>query len=242
MENWIFAASALAEGQAPATEPGRLEKVFGKFAEMTATTWIALLVIVLLGLGLLAIARQRARWTPRMLAYAALSIALSFVLSYIRLWEMPQGGSVTPGSMLPLMLFAYAFGAGPGILAGIVYSALQFLQDSWMLNVWQFLLDYPIAFGMVGLAGFFHGKSGEALRPRGIDPRLLWGIAAASLGRFLASTLSGVVFFADYAPEGTPPLLYSMIYNGTYMLPEMVFCLLIALLAGPRLLRAVKGK
>lgn len=241
MENWIFAC-ALAEGETAAAEPGWLQTAFAAFGEITPTAWIAFLVIVLLGLGFLAIARQRAKWTPRMLAYAALSIALSFVLSYIRLWKMPQGGSVTPGSMLPLMLFAYAFGAGPGILAGIVYSVLQFIQDSWMLNAWQFLLDYPIAFGMMGLAGFFRGKAGEASRPRAADPGLLWGIAAASLGRFLASALSGVVFFAEYAPEGTPPLLYSIVYNGTYMLPEMMICLLVALLAGPRLLRAIRGK
>ncbi len=245
MENFLI-ASALAEGETAAPEPTWLQTVFAKFGEISLTTWIALIVILLLGLGLWAVIRQKNKWTARMLAYAALSVALSFVLSYIRLWKMPQGGSITPGSMLPLLLFAYTFGAGPGILAGAVYGILQFIQDSWMLNIWQFLLDYPIAFGMMGVAGLFRGRSKTASLQLGIQIKVDWmlltGIAIASVGRFVASTLSGVVFFAEYAPEGVPPLLYSIGYNGTYMLPELIICLVIALLAGPQLLRAVRGK
>jgi len=257
MLDFLF-SSALAEGEAAAvtSQPNWLQAAFGKFGELSLKSWIALLVLVILGVGLLAISRSKAKWSPKMLAYAALSIALSFVLSYIRLLKMGQGGSVTPASMLPIMLFAYAFGAAPGILAGVAYSLLQFIQDSWMLNVWQFLLDYPIAFGMIGLVGLFRGKAKlvkidmsvsvvstgkTTTKSFKVDVIMLVGILIASIGRFIASTMSGVVFFAENAPKEISPLLYSFFYNGSYMLPEMVICMLIAIIAAPRLMRIMKA-
>jgi len=234
MEN-LFFSCALAEGEtAPGaiSQPNWFQTVFEKFGEISTTTWIAFGVILLVGIALFVISRQRTKWTPKLLAYAALSIALAFILSYIRLWKMPQGGSITPASMLPLMLFSYVFGVGPGLIAGAAYGILQFVQDSWMLNIWQFLLDYPIAFGLMALAGIFGKKENKK--------GLYVGIFLASFGRFAASTLSGVVFFAEYAPQGVNPLWYSMGYNGSYMLPEMVICLIVAFLAAPRLVRLLK--
>lgn len=229
----LFFAPALAEETAaPTTPPTWFQTTFEKFGEISVVNWIALGVLVLLGIGLLVVSRQNTKWTPKMLAYAALAIALSFVLSYIRLAKMLQGGSITPASMLPLMLFAAAYGVGPGLVAGAAYGLLQFIQDSWMLNIWQFLLDYPIGFGMIGLTALF-SKKGKSLG-------LYAGIFVASLCRFIASTLSGVVFFADYAPEGMSPLLYSIGYNGSYMLPEMIICIILAIFVAPRILPQMK--
>ena len=231
MWEWIM-PRALAQGEGAGGPAGWLSDVFSKFQDISAPTWIILGVLCTLGAGLLIVFRDRTKWTPRLLAYAALSIALGFVLSYVRLWKMLQGGSITPGSMLPLMLFSYQFGLAPGIVVGVAYGFLQFIQDARMLNPWQVLLDYPIAFGMMGLAAMFRRGKG----PWG----LYGGIALASLGRFFASVLSGVVFFGEYAPAGTHPLLYSIAYNGSYMLPEMAICLLVAALAAPRLLKGIR--
>lgn len=162
---WVFASALAGEAAEPAqaAENGTFlnavgdffQSAFKKFGDFGLTTWIMLGALVALGLILLAAARSGKKWNAKVLAYAALSIALSFVLSYIRLFRMPQGGSITPGSMLPLMLFAAAFGVGPGVVAGLAYGLLQYLQGGDFLNVWQFLLDYPIAFAALGLAGVY---------------------------------------------------------------------------------------
>ena len=110
--------------------------MFKKFAETPLTLWIALAVVVALCVIFAALVKTRRKWNARMLASGALCVALSFVLSCIRLYRMPTGGSVTPGSMLPLMLFSVAYGAGPGLLAGLVYGVLQYLQGGWWLNFW----------------------------------------------------------------------------------------------------------
>ena len=153
MFSWLFASALAEEAAETAAEPTWLQKAFEKFAETPLTVWIALAVLVALGAILLTISRTSRKWDARMLSFGALSVALSFVLSCIRLYRMPQGGSVTPASMLPIMLFSAAYGVGPGLLTGLVYGVLQYLQGGWFLNVWQFALDYLLAFAALGLAG-----------------------------------------------------------------------------------------
>lgn len=205
--------------------------MFAKLAEIPVSLWITLFVFVVLGVALLALRRTKVKWSARMLAFAALSVALAFVLSFIRLFRFPQGGSITPASMLPLLLFAYAFGTVPGICAGVVYGLLQFLQGAMILNLAQVLLDYPIAFGVLGLAGLFRKKAGTLAFPA--------GALIACFGRFAAAVLSGVVFFAEYAGEQNP-WIYSAVYNGTYMLPETLICVLVGILLVPRLVPLMK--
>jgi thiamine transporter len=194
--------------------------VFRKFLDVSPLTWGTLTALALVGIGLYTLARRgRGGWSARVLAMGALSVALSFLLSYIRLYRMPQGGSITPASMLPLLAFAFYFGPGAGVLAGAAAGLLQLLQDMYILNFTQALLDYPIAFGILAVAGLFR-KAPEA-----------WGfyagIFAGILGRFLCSTLSGAVFFAEYA-GAMNPWLYSAGYNGTYLAVEAALCLVVA--------------
>jgi thiamine transporter len=99
---------------------------------------------------------KKSIWNTKTLALGAMCIALSTVLSLIKLFELPNGGSVTPASMLPMMLFSYVYGTVPGLLLGAVYGLLQFLFGGWFLSVPQMLMDYPIAFAMIGLAGLFN--------------------------------------------------------------------------------------
>ena len=102
---------------------------------------------------------RRFRWNSRSLAVAAVCLALSFLLSYIKLWDMPAGGSVTPASMLPVMLFSWLYGVGPGLLVGFAYSLLQCIQGPYVVHWLQFILDYPLAYTVLGLAGCFRRLS-----------------------------------------------------------------------------------
>lgn len=156
----------------------------------------------------------------RMLAEAGIMIAIAQILSYVSIFQMPAGGSVTPGSMIPIMIFAIRWGAKKGVLAGVVYGILQFILGSkWSFHPVSIIFDYPVAFGFIGLAGLFKKSiSGISL-----------GASLGITGRFLCHVLSGVVVFASWAPEGQHPLVYSIIYNGTFLLPELAISLLIVL-------------
>ncbi|MBR4332827.1 MAG: energy-coupled thiamine transporter ThiT [Clostridia bacterium] len=214
---------------------------FSKFGKVSGVTWIALGVVVALGLVVLAVSMSKKKWTAKMIAFGALAIALSFVLSCVRLYRMPTGGSVTPGSMLPLMLFSVSFGVGPGLVAGLAYGLLQYLQGGWWLNVWQFLLDYLLAFAALGLAGIAHNKK---------DNWLYISIPVAALGRAVCAILAGLMWVADTPVEeltiGTmqfsSPLLYSIVYNGAYLVPDTLICLLLAFLIAKPLVKIMKTK
>lgn len=226
---FLFLASAYAEEATEAAEaaPTWGQELMEKFIETPATTWIAVAVLAALGVMLLLIGRSYKKWTAKTVAFAALAIALSFVLSCFRLYRMPQGGSVTPGSMLPIMLFAAAFGMGPGLLVGLVYGVLQYFQGGYFLNVWQFLLDYLLAYGALGLAGL----------ARKLPEK--WGLYAAmilaALGRALSATLAGYMFW-DTA------LWPSLIYNGTYLIPDTLICIVLAVLIAKPVLKILKSK
>ena len=233
MSLWISTALAdteatvtdLAAEAAAQAEPTWAQTAVEKFAETPMGVWIGVLVVVALGVVLLAAGKTAGKWNARMIAFGALSIALSFVLSCVRLYRMPQGGSVTPGSMLPIMLFSAAYGAGPGALVGLLYGVLQYLQGGWFANVWQFALDYLLAFAALGLVGLFRSDK---------NPWLLYvGMVVAALGRALSATLAGILFW-DTAP------LASLIYNGTYLIPDTLICILLAVLIAPRLLREMR--
>jgi len=157
----------------------------------------------------------------KMLVEAGIMIALAQILSYVKLFEMPMGGSVTAASMVPILLFAVRWGAKSGLLVGTVYGILQFLLGpKWSFHPISILGDYVVAFGLLGLAGLFKEDV------KGITLGTFLGI----FGRFVCHVISGVVVFASYAPEGQHPLVYSILYNGTYLMPEFVISLVLVLL------------
>ncbi len=162
-------------------------------------------------------AAKKAALTTKQLVYSAMAIALSLVCSMIKIWTMPMGGSVTLLSMLFIVLIAYWYGPYAGIMTAIAYGLVQFVIEPIFYTIPQMLLDYPLAFGALGLAGFFHKKK------FGLQIGYLVGVS----GRFVFSTVSGVVFFASFAPEGMHPLLYSMGYQASYLIPEAVITLVI---------------
>lgn len=102
-----------------------------------------------------AVEKKGNKLTTRMLVQGALCIALAFVLSYIKLFSMPMGGSITLFSMLPIFVFAWMYGPAAGLLAGFAYSLLQVVQGAYVVHPVQFVLDYFLSFTVLGLAGFF---------------------------------------------------------------------------------------
>lgn len=127
----------------------------------------------------------------------ALCIALCIVLERINLFSMPQGGSID-FELLPLLLFTYRRGFWRGLRAGFLAGLVKIMLGGYVLNVFQAVLDYPLAYMCVGFAA--------------IHPKVL-GIIIAAVGHITCSVISGVLFFAEYAPEGQSPLIYSLLYN-----------------------------
>ena len=211
--------------------------MFEDFADISLWGWIMLAVLLIGGIAAyLAVkvkGEKKTVWTTKMLSLGAVCMALSSVLSMIKLYSFPQGGSITPASMLPMILFAFAYGAGPGLTLGVIYGVLQYILGPYFVSVPQVLLDYPVAFAVIGLAGLFNRMPNERIG-------LAVGTVVGCFGRYAAAVASGVIFFADYAPAGMDPMVYSLGYNATYMAPECLICAVIAVLAGPRLMRELK--
>ncbi|MDD3243639.1 MAG: energy-coupled thiamine transporter ThiT [Eubacteriales bacterium] len=180
--------------------------------------WFWTIILSCIAVVLLVLLLRNQKMTSRMLATGALCIAVSFVLSCITVYKLPNGGSITPASMLPIMLFAYLYGPVPGIAAGIIHGTLQLIQGAYVIHPFQFLLDYIFPFALLGLCGLFCKN----------EKQFFIGIAVAAVARFIAHFLSGYLFFYMYAPEGQTPFVYSLLYNGSYMLPELIICEVVA--------------
>lgn len=160
------------------------------------------------------------RLTVKQLVFCAMAIALGTVLSNIKLFEFPTGGSITLLSMLVICLPGYFFGLGAGLLTGVAYGVLQLLIDPYVLYPMQLVVDYLLAFGALGLSGLFtDAKNG-----------LIKGYIVAVLGRFVFAVISGWIFFGAYAWEGWAPLPYSLAYNAIYIFSEAAVTIIIFLL------------
>lgn len=242
-----------------------------KFAETPATLWIALGTLSALAIAVLVISRTRRQWNARTVAFGALAVALSFVLSCIRLYRMPQGGSVTPGSMLPLMLFSAVFGVGPGLLTGMAYGLLQYLQGGWFVNIWQFLLDYVLAYGALGLTGSakhlskiggLHSATvSSAQKLMGFAYRLskkgglyramavvtLWLSRLTSMLELYIAMIAAALgralsaTLAGYVFWDTA-LWPSLVYNGAYLIPDTAVCILLAAVLGRPVMKILKSR
>lgn len=176
--------------------------------------------------------------TLRALVEGAIFVALAQILGYLKLFELPQGGSIVV-AMLPIFIYCARWGFGPGMLASFVFSVLQLLLDGAYAWGWQSMLgDYIFAFTVLGLAGLFHKQKGG----------LFTGIVVGSLARFLVHYLVGVWVWGEYMPEEffgmtmTTPWFYSFLYNGSYMLIDMILCLVIAALLYKPLGKYLRGE
>lgn len=166
------------------------------------------------------------------LVHGALCIALAFVLSYFKFFSMSTGGSITLASMLPMMVYANRYGVRKGLLAGLVYGLLQYIQGGYFVHWIQFLLDYPIAFALIGLAGLTKG-----------DKNLVFSVLIGGTGRFLCHLISGILVFGEYVMIGADAVtgigfgtmlsanfVASFVYNAPFMYADIAICAIIALL------------
>lgn len=196
------------------------EKIIDLFQPRAIATIIALLLLI----TILIVISRKTKYNVRVLTYGALAISTAFILSYIKILSMPFGGTVTLASMLPLFVFAYIAGPRAGMLAGLTYGILQYIQEPFFVHWVQFLLDYPLAFSVLGLAGVFKKNT-------------YIGAFVGSISRFVCHFLSGVVFFASYAGDQNV-LIYSLSYNMSYIIPELLICM--AILAIPSVKSMIK--
>ncbi len=171
--------------------------------------------------------------TVKQLCLGGLCIGLAFALSFIKFLELPQGGSLTPASMLPLMIFSYIYGFKKGAVACLAYGLLQLLQDNYVVHWVQLFVDYIFAFVALALAGVFKHTKFKKINT------IFLGICLGVVGRYVMHVISGAVFFGEYAPVGQNVWAYSSIYN-SYVLIEGLLCIVVMLL--PQLLSFITAK
>lgn len=208
------------------------------FSELFELKWYTVAVILsLIALcAVLYLAARKTRWDSRRIANAAMCIAISFILSCIKLYRMPQGGSITPASMLPLIAFAVACGPLQGTIVGCAYGLLGLIQDPYVIHPIQMLVDYPLASGALALGGLV------CFIPMKKELKLPAAVFLGSIGRYAMAVLSGTVFFAEYAPVSQSALIYSLGYNLSYLGPDAVICMIIAALPGiSRIVDLIRG-
>ena len=180
------------------------------------------------------------------LTQCAVMLALSVALSFIKLWSMPLGGSVTLVSMLPICLIAVKFGLAKGLGTAFVYSLFQLLQaiiegdvfiycEGWATVVVCVFFDYLLPFTVLGLAGIFKNfrlfrqkKNGEFKEVRHFG--IFLGLSLSVFLRFVCHFVTGVVIWGQWAPDGMGKYAYSLLYNGGYLLPELILTLIVAAL------------
>jgi thiamine transporter len=153
------------------------------------------------------------------LAETIVFVATAEVLSLVShfFFSLPQGGSINIG-MIPIFWLALRRGPKIGIFAGAVFGIADLIIEPFVVNPFQFILDYPLPFAALGLAGFFR-------RWKVFGPGV--GVVVGGTCRFLSHFASGIIYFASYTPEGMSPAVYSLIYNGAYMFPSIVICVIV---------------
>ena len=163
---------------------------------------------------------EKKKMGTRQLVFCAMAMALAFITSYLKLFNMPWGGSVTLCSMLFIVLVANWYGPKTGVLVGLAYGILQFIQEPYVLSFFQVCCDYILAFAALGVAGFF-AKSSHGL---------LKGYIAAVIARGAFHALGGYLYWMDYMPDNFPKALtsvYPIVYNYCYLVAEGIITVII---------------
>lgn len=177
--------------------------------------------------------------STRMVAEAGVMIALAKILSFIKLFEMPMGGSVTLASMAPILFFAIRWGWKKGLLVGLVYGLVDYLLGGYTVHPLQVLLDYPLAYMMLGFAGLQRASESDSFFSH--LPSLILAVAL----RLAMHVLSGCVFYStiDFTEAGASlsqaftlsnmgaGFVYSLQYNGAFLGADFLICLIVLALA-----------
>ena len=163
---------------------------------------------------------EKQKLTTRQLVFCAVAMALAFVTSYLKIFTLPWGGSVTLCSMLFIVLVANWYGVGTGITVGLAYGILQFIQEPYVLSFFQVCCDYILAFAALGIAGFFAKQ----------NHGLLKGYIAAVIARGAFHALGGYLYWMSYMPENFPKSLtavYPIVYNNSYLVAEAIITVIV---------------
>src|SRR5690625_678669 len=158
--------------------------------------------------------------------FTALALILD-IIPFLKFKIWPAGGSVS-FAMIPIFIVAFRWGIKGGLLSGFLWGILQIaVGTAYVIHFWQGLIEYGLAFTVLGFAGFFATSIKQSIKndQMGISfAYIMSGVLLGSSLRFLMHLIAGVVFFADNAPTGQPVWLYSLIYNSTYMIPSFIIC------------------
>ena len=197
---------------------------------LTTPGYIVLVILMLAALLIpFALSRKNSKkMSAKQLTFCAVAMALALVTSFIKVASLPMGGSITLFSMFFMCFIGYLYGPKIGIMTGVAYGILQLIIEPYIYAPLQVLLDYPLAFGALGLSGFFSKKKFG----------LTTGVIVGILGRYICHVISGYVFFASYAPEGMNPMIYTLGYNATYIVPELIATVIVVSL--PPVMKALK--
>lgn len=187
---------------------------FVKLITTNSTPIIATIGLLILVFALLKI--KKVKFSTKIIAQIGLALALSAVLHIFRIYHFPEGGDVTLGSMVPILIIALVYGPEIGFVSGLLYSILSLIIDPFIVHPVQFLFDYPLPSLALGLAGYF--KNNKIL-----------GSTISVVTKYIFHFISGFIFFGSYAAAGQSPVIYSLIVNGSFLLTEGVIA--VALIA-----------
>ena len=197
---------------------------------LTTPGYVVLVILMVAALVIpIVLSRKNSKkMSAKQLTFCAVAMALALVTSFIKVASLPMGGSITLFSMFFMCFIGYLYGPKIGIMTGVAYGILQLIIEPYIYAPLQVLLDYPLAFGALGMSGFFSKKKFG----------LTTGVIVGILGRYICHVISGYVFFASYAPEGMNPMIYTLGYNATYIVPELIATVILVSL--PPVMKALK--
>ena len=201
-----------------------IDEEWGNYFELTGAGYgalVAVMAAVLLVGCMVSGGDGKREISTRALVFSAMAMALAMVTSMVKLIDMPMGGSVTLCSMFFVCLIGYIYGLRTGLMAAIAYGFLQLVVDPYIISIPQMFTDYIFGFGALGLSGIFSGKKNG----------MLIGYLAGALGRYFFTFLSGMIFFgSNGAAYHMSAPVYSLAYNGAYLVPEAVITVIIILM------------
>ncbi|ERI95143.1 putative proton-coupled thiamine transporter YuaJ [Clostridiales bacterium oral taxon 876 str. F0540] len=175
-------------------------------------------VIGLLILAFIVLKLRKVKLTTSIMTQIGVALALGTVLKMVKFYQLPNGGSATLGSMVPILIIALFYGPEIGMLTGLLFGIIDFILAPYIMHPVQVLFDYPLAFTALGVAGYFKDKK---------KPYMLLGIILAIFSRFLFHFISGIVFYGSYAAPGQSAAAYSFLYNLSYIGPEGILCIIV---------------
>lgn len=211
------------------------ESIFGDYGILSSKTSI-IAVVAVLALVVLLSRMKKIKISSKEITAIGVAAALSTILSMIKFFEMPQGGSVTLASIVPILFVAYVYGAEVGFFTGFIAGILSLLLGAYIIHPVQMLLDYILPMTILGMAGYFRVKSENKTKEKSL---LVVGVVVAVLLKYVCHVLSGVVFFSEYAGDQNV-WAYSLGYNSFVFVDMLIAIVVLSILPIERLEKTLK--